>query len=92
MKINCHSCGQENHFDMVANVPDEQVVTITIDREGDFMAAKAVSGVIENTANLLESVADDLGFKACVFIKSIAYEERRISVSFLVARVKQQES
>lgn len=92
MKINCQSCGQENHFDMVANVPDDQVVTITIEREGDLMAAKTVSGMIENTANLLESVADDVGFKACVFIKSIVHEQKRTSVSFLVCRVKQQES
>jgi len=91
MKVTCQKCGEENHFDMVANVPDDQIVTFTICYEGDFISADTVSGFISNTSKLLVSVADDVGFKACVFIKSIIHEQNKISVSLLVTKIKCQQ-
>ncbi|MBP9869890.1 MAG: hypothetical protein KBC53_00125 [Nitrosomonas sp.] len=88
MKVTCQKCGEESHFDMVASVPDEQIVTFTIGYQGDLIAAKTVSCFIEKTSKLLVSVADDVGFKACVFIKQITHEPKKISIDFLVTRIK----
>lgn len=88
MKITCPSCKKESDYYFVADVPDQQVMYMSIKYEGRFISAKTLAGFIGNTEKLLKSVAKDIGTKVEVFVESIEYETNQITIGFQILRVK----
>lgn len=88
MKIKCPSCKEESDYAFVANVPDQQVMYMSIKYESRNISAKTLSGFIGNTEKLLKSVAEDIGSKVEVFVESIVHEPNQITIGFQILRVK----
>jgi hypothetical protein len=85
--IACPHCAGEFAIHPVAHFK-EQTIYLGIKHEGDSMSATTFAGVISNMDKLLRSVAQDLGYKAHVFISSIERAEGEVKIGFLVCEAR----
>jgi hypothetical protein len=87
MNAECPKCGEQFQVAITAVVPDEQVLYLELKSESEYFAAKTVGKVIANMEAVLKEVANNVGEKVVVFLKSVDLKPNTITVGLMIAKV-----
>lgn len=81
----CPDCGKRFHVDVVAILPRQTDITLSIDiTPGQLCMAKTVAGVMESFADLQVAVGEQIGCDVGVFIAGLSYENDRIDITYRI--------
>ena len=84
MNIECPKCKES--FPVVARaiIPKEQELSISLTSENEMFCAKTIGSVISNMEKLQRGVAENMGMKVVVFIKSIDLKPYALTIRFVI--------
>lgn len=86
--ITCSHCGKELSLCMVASLPKEQTLKITLTSDkSEMIAAKVLGDTITETTKALREVARTMGGKVEVFVKDVQVLPMSVSVTLSIASV-----
>lgn len=87
MNIECPKCKEAFNGELVAEVPANQVLHITLTSESEMFAAATIGKAINSMDEILRGIAHNLGSDVCVFLKSVDYKPREIKTGFPITAI-----
>ena len=80
--MECPNC--KHALQINRTVMAQESITLNFSWEGSLVEAATVAGMIGNTAKLLKESAKSVGIPSDVFIESIDWKEKAVSIHFFV--------